>query len=372
MSMRVCMIAGHKMACSGLENVVLELSSFLAKFDAKITIFNLYDKECSKTSQEFRNEMVRPYNILPPRLRFGLYDHYSYSLRVWRKIKHSNLFDIIHGHGGFCFFPALFRDRTPLVMTFHGLRKGARFRLYGPNSRFLKNPRYFTLFYSEEIAAKKCDVAVVPSKSVKEELISLYKVNPMKIKVIYNGVNTANFRPFDKNLARKILGLPKNKKYVIWVGNNAKLKGLQKAIRAVKGLKNVYLLVVGVSGNNFGNVVFWGEVKERQVLCTLYNASNILIFPTLYEGFPLVPLEAMACGLPIIISQECPTKEIIVDGVEGFIVKNEPKYYTEKIVAILDNDVLRREMSLKCIKLAQKFSWENQGKEYLKVYERLI
>lgn len=166
------------------------------------------------------------------------------------------------------------------------------------------------------------------------------------------------------------MGLSKNKDYVIWVGNNPKVKGLSTAINAVKGLRDVYLIVVGVSGTNFENIIFCGEVQDKAQLCRLYNAASLLILPTLYEGFPLVTLEAMACGLPIVISQECPTKEIINDGLEGFVVnERNPKAYSERIKYILDLDNHNyQEMSFRCRKLAEKYSWENQGKEYLEVY----
>jgi glycosyltransferase involved in cell wall biosynthesis len=157
------------------------------------------------------------------------------------------------------------------------------------------------------------------------------------------------------------------------VGNNPTLKGLTTAIRAVKGIDNLYLLVVGISGNNFDNVIFLGMMRDRQKLCALYNAANFLLFPTRFEGFPLVPLEALACGLPIIISKECPTKEIMRDGVEGFVVnERKPECYTEKILHLLSGFSQNPETSSRCRKLAERFSWINAGQEYLEVYTHLL
>jgi UDP-glucose:(heptosyl)LPS alpha-1,3-glucosyltransferase len=367
------MISGYYAATGGLENVVDALINFLVKHNVEITAFKIYHKDFVKISQNWRTEIISPYYILPNRLRFANYERYSYSLKVWRKIKRMGPFDVIHGHSGYCFFPALFRDKTPFIMTFHGLKRAAHLRIYGPDSRMFKSPRHLPLYYPEEIAAKKCDLAIAPSKAVKNELINIYGINPSKIKVIYNGVDINKFKPLDKNLCKRILGLPEDREYIIWVGNNPRLKGLSIAIKAVKGLKNIYLLVVGVSGINFGNVIFCGEVKNQQMLCTLYNAASILILPTLYEGFPLVTLEAVACGLPIIISKECPTKEIINDGVEGFIVhERNSEAYAEKIKTILNNGKYYQEISFRCRELAKKYRWENQAKEYLEIYEHFI
>jgi glycosyltransferase involved in cell wall biosynthesis len=367
------MISGNTGVGGGLENVVNELSKELTKHEIQVTIFKNSSKDMIKVNQNFRVEELNPYNILPPKLRFANYYQYVYSLKVWRRIKGSNHFDIIHGHGDNCFFPALFRDRTPLVTNIHGIKKAYRLRVFGANSSYVKGPRLLPMFWPEEIAAKRSDLTVACSKAERDELISIYGIDPGKIKVIYNGVDTSKFKPMNKRTARKVLGLPENGNYAIWVGNNPTLKGLTTAIKAVKGLKNLYLLVAGVSGINFDNVVFFGMVQDMQKLRALYNAANFLILPTLYEGFPLAPLEAMACGLPIIISKECTTREIITEGVEGFVVnQRRPECYTEKIVTLLAEHSHNQETSFRCRKLAEKFSWENVGRDYLKVYSQLI
>jgi glycosyltransferase involved in cell wall biosynthesis len=366
--MRICMISGYTGVGGGLENVVNELSSELAKQGNQVTIFKNSSKDLSIDYRNIRVKELLPYEILPPKLRFANYSQYMYSLKVWKRIKKSTHFDVIHGHGDNCFFPVLFRDRTPLVTNIHGVKKAYRAKVFGSNSHMVKGPRLLPLFWAEEIAAKRSDITVACSKAERDDLISFYGIKSSKIKVIYNGVDLVKFKPINKQAARKLLGLPENRNYAIWVGNNPYLKGLTTAIKAVKDLKNLSLLVVGVTGKNFGNVLYWGMIQDSQKLCALYNAADFLIFPTLFEGFPLVPLEAMACGLPIIISKECPTKEIMTDGVEGFVVdQRKPEAYTEKINVLL-KDYKKEETADVCRKLAEQFSWENVGKKYLQLY----
>ena len=370
--MRICMISGYAGAGGGLENVVHELSNFLAKQGIQVTVFNSGSRDITKFSQNCTVEELVPYNLLPPKLRFANYDRYTYSLKVWIRIKRSNPFDVIHGHGDHCFFPALFRDRTPLITNIHGVRKAARYREFGPNSLFLKDPRILPLFWPEDLAAKRSNITVACSKSERDELISFHGLKPAKIKVIYNGVDLSKFRPLNKQDARRSLGLPENKTYAIWVGNTPTVKGLEIAIKAVKDLRNLYLLVVGISGNNFDNVIFWGMISNPQKLCELYNAADFLIFPTRYESFGLVALEAMACGVPIIISKECPVREIITDGVEGFVVdQRNSESYTEKIMMTLSDLSQDQATSIRCRKLAEKYSWEKAGQEYLKLYKHV-
>jgi len=120
-------------------------------------------------------------------------------------------------------------------------------------------------------------------------------------------------------------------------------------------------------------VLYRGRVQDFQLFLAHYNAADFLIFPTRFEGFPLVPMEAMACGLPIIISKECPTREIITDGVEGFIVdQRKPEIYAEKILTLLDDYSQDQDISLRCRRLAEKYSWANAGREYLKLYLHLM
>jgi glycosyltransferase involved in cell wall biosynthesis len=367
------MISGYSGVGGGLENVVHELSKFLTNLEIQVTVFNSAVKDKTKLSLNYTNQELRSYDILPKRLQFAQYDRYSYSLRVWREMKCLGPFDIIHGHKDHCFFPALFKNQTPFVFSSHGVKRAYRNRVFGTSSSILKNPRLLPLFSVEEFPAKRSDVIVACSKAEKNELVSFCGVDPAKVKVIYNGVDSATFRPMEKRAARKSLGLPEGDNYAIWVGNNPSLKGLPTAVRAVKGIKNLRLLVVGVSGKNFANVLFWGMVGDKQKLRALYNAADFLIFPTFYEGFPLVPLEAMSCGLPIIISKECPTREIIKDGVEGFVIEErKPASYTEKIMTLLADYSQNHETSVNCRKLAEYYNWGNVGKKYLELYSRMV
>jgi glycosyltransferase involved in cell wall biosynthesis len=176
----------------------------------------------------------------------------------------------------------------------------------------------------------------------------------------------------DKKKARNILGLPEKKNYAIWVGTNPELKGLPVALKAVKGLKNAYLLVVGISGINSENIISWGKVNDYRLLLILYNAADFLIFPTMYEGFPLVPLEAMACGIPIIVSKESNMGEIIREGVHGFIVKDRnPLSYKDRIELLINDTEMLNNMAIQCRSLAINYSWEKQAKRYWEIYKRI-
>jgi D-inositol-3-phosphate glycosyltransferase len=367
--MKVCMVSADVPTnIGGVESFVDELSSFLSSTGVNVTVIGRHYRNFVWYSDNRKIIGVKLFDILPKKLQFPHYADYIYQLKIWRKIR-SKDFDLIHGGNDNCFLVLLFERDKPLVVTFHGTLAGGYLKMQTK----LKPYQKFLTTYPEGIMARKCDVAIACSKYVKNELINLYKADPHKIKVIYHGVNINKFGIQDKRKARKKLGLPSKNKYGIWVGTNPRLKGLATAIETVQRLHGIKLIVVGVTGENDEKIVYFGRVKNLTKRVLLYNSADFFIFPTFYEGFPLAPLEALACGLPIIISEECPTKEIIHEGVHGFVVnERKPECYADKIEVLLNDNKRYQEMSYNCRKLAEKFSWENQGKEYLKIYEKLV
>lgn len=360
------MISGLVPPFGGVETVVNELSKFFASKGADVTIFGKDEINFVKKTSNSKIIGLRPLDYLPKGLRFAHYPKYAYSFEVWKRIR-KEYFDIIHGHGDNCFFPSLFRGKLPFIMTFHGTMRGvySRTRRLGPRTK--------PVFYTEKIAALRCDIAIACSNAVKNELVTLYGVNPNKIKVIYNGVDVDKFVPQNKNQAKRNLRLPLKNKYGVWVGTNPSLKGLSIAKSAVKGLRNVHLLIVGVEGENSETASFFGKVYDYKLLLTLYNAADFLIFPTQYEGFPLVPLEAMACGVPIIVSEESNMGEIISEGVHGFVVKERnPLSYRDKIELLINDDKMLDDMRIKCRNLAVNYSWKKQAEKYWKIYLKLL
>lgn len=115
-----------------------------------------------------------------------------------------------------------------------------------------------------------------------------------------------------------------------------------------------------------------GKIPEQDLIAA-YSAADVLIFPTVYEGFPLAPLEALACGLPIIVSEESNMGEIIKDGVQGFVINDDnPVNYQEKIDLIINDDSRLGEMAIKSRALALNYSWFNQAEKYWKIYKELL
>jgi glycosyltransferase involved in cell wall biosynthesis len=343
--MNVCLISGFANYSGGLENVVDQLDFYLKSKRVDVTVY-----------------AEKKPNYLPKQLwsfyhRRSSYHKLIYSLESWHNIQ-TQKFDVIHGHGDNCFFPALLHSKShiPLIMSFHGT---------AIKSISTHDPRTLPSVYAEKVAASNCDVAVACSQAVAKELKDYYGVS--RVQVIYNGVDTDMFVPRNKIQARDKLNLPYNKQYALWVGHDPIRKGLQTATKELQVFPNIHLLVAGLNVPNSKGIICLGHTSI-ETLIDAYNAADFLFLPTLYEGFPLVPMEALSCGLPILVSKESNMVEIMKQGKHGFVVNDGS--YKDKI-EILQDPIVRSAMSNNCRELALEYNWKKQAEKYLLLYQHL-
>lgn len=198
--------------------------------------------------------------------------------------------------------------------------------------------------------------------------------------LICHGVDTAVFRLADKAEARRRLGLPPDKKIILFVSNGGKSniwKGWQYVQDALRRYQNdpdiLFLCLGGVlekSGQaNLRNV---GYVNDKE-LADYYNAGDALLFTSLAESFGLVVIEALACGLPVVSFPVGIVPEVIVDGVNGYIARQGSG---EDLIAgldrVLSGGYADSENRLRqSLEIAQKFSSGRMIDEYIELYKSL-
>lgn len=175
------------------------------------------------------------------------------------------------------------------------------------------------------------------SALIKRHIIQYYNVRPERVEVIYNGVDTGRFNPGGKNLyrqpLRKMYGISENELLLLFVSNDHKGKGLQTILRAMllSGEKGVRLMVVGSdSAKPYQRFAIENRLDEQVLFLgpqdkieRYYAAADIFVFPTTYDAFSNVCLEAMACGLPVITTINNGASESIEEGKDGFILKTQ-------------------------------------------------
>ena len=235
---------------------------------------------------------------------------------------------------------------------------------------------------------RSADKIVTASQSAKGEIMELLKVPEDKVVVTPLGVST-RFHPIHGDEAlfqtvRKRYSLPEH--FLLYVGTIEPRKNLERLIEALSivkeklGKSSVSLVLVGGKGwlndpiyrrvQELGlleDVTFTGYVSDED-LPLLYNMALAFVYPSLYEGFGLPPLEAMACGLPVITSKVSSLPEVVGDA--GIMI--DPcniEHLSDAILQVLSSTELRKSLSDKGIKKASLFTWEKCARETLTVYE---
>jgi UDP-glucose:(heptosyl)LPS alpha-1,3-glucosyltransferase len=200
-------------------------------------------------------------------------------------------------------------------------------------SQLLKHDRYHRYVMDAEremYQAPELKAVICNAEMVKKEITEDFGVDEKNIHVIYNSIDSSRFLPAEsetRSILRQQLGIPVNAVVLCFVGSGFERKGLAAAIKAIAGT-NRYLLIVGQdkaekqyyalaqSEGCANRVIFCGVQKET---LKFYQAADGLLLPTLYDPFPNVILEAMACSLPVITSLTCGGAEFIHNNNNGFV-----------------------------------------------------
>lgn len=260
-------------------------------------------------------------------------------------------------------------NKRPLITTFHDI-----IPLVSEN-RFLLEKFYFN-YYSN--FAKKSDIILADSKKTKQDLNSILKIPEHKIIVIYPGIDTNRFhkKRWKQNKIKTIL----------YLGGLIKRKGIYETIYAFEKLckkRRDARLLIGGGGNELDKlkaevnrlkinnlVSFLGFVDEKNIV-NIYHRADLFVYPSKYEGFGYTPLEAMACGIPVVTANSSSIPEVVEDVAIKVNPYNSNDIYL-KINMVLDDINLQKKMHEKGPIQANKFSEERCAKEVLEVYQSLI
>lgn len=243
------------------------------------------------------------------------------------------------------------------------------------------NTRYLSWRKNSLYKKSKLNI-VAPSNWLKKRIEKTILGN-QKIKLIYNGIDTKIFQPKNKRESRSKLGLPMDKKIILFLADSSKespwkgWKYAEEIINRYQDREDILFLNVGNLSDveNIKNVHFVKRLSDPKDVSLYYNAADIFLFTSIAENFPLVILEAMACGLPIVSFDVGGVKEALIHKVNGYLAeyKNKDSLLDGvKYLLTLDESELQKIKEASSSRAKSLFSVEDMIEDYMKLYDSLI
>jgi glycosyltransferase involved in cell wall biosynthesis len=241
--------------------------------------------------------------------------------------------------------------------------------------------------------ARRADAVITVSECSKRDIEKLLGLPPERIHVIGNAVDASLFPVRDPWLlanVRERYGI--GPRFVLYFGGFDLRKNVPRLIQAYarlpERLRREYQLVIAGRYQHLGhplypdprvtvhslglegNVVFTGQIREQDK-GPLYSAATLFAFPSLYEGFGMTPLEAMACGTPVVTSNRSALPEVVGDA--GVLVDPyDTDAIAQALAEVLENTGLREELSRRGLERARRFTWPQVAEQTVRVYKEIL
>jgi glycosyltransferase involved in cell wall biosynthesis len=286
-----------------------------------------------------------------------------------------------HGHRNLLLCPSYvipFFARCPTLLIHHGSYEGYP-EAFGWWTLNKARAAYL-------LSARLATVVTTVSEHSKRDMVRFYGIKPENVHVVPEGVDTRLFRPIDDQQRLKewrVRGLGSDVPYIVYVGKPTERRNLSSLIKAFSLLKKQYgiphkLLIVGaelpgtspfrqvITNEGLSEDVVVVGYADHQAMVLVYNAADLLVYPSSYEGFGMPVLEAMACGTPVIALNNTSLPEI-AGGVAHLLKNGEVETLKCGIKAVLGDPAMRRRMSADGPKRAAAYDWHLVTKRYLEL-----
>ncbi|MCM8819700.1 MAG: glycosyltransferase family 4 protein [Candidatus Omnitrophica bacterium] len=301
--------------------------------------------------------------------------------RIWHSFKNLGLkfrsdeFDLYFEPN---FIPLPIRARK-IIVTIHDFS----FHLF-PEWHPPDRIQYFQKNFWNNIM--KADKIIFVSNYIKNEAINLFNFPAEKLTTIYNGVNKEIYRIYEqeelKPITQKYILPPK---FIFYLGSIEPRKNIKGLILAYFELgpqfrKEFKLVLGGFRGwkneeihslikKSNGDIKFLGYIREEE-LGKIFNLASMFVYPSFYEGFGLPPLEAMSCGCPVVVSNASSLPEVCGEAAY-YIDPNDIESISKGILKLATDDVLKKNLTLKGIKQAHKYSWQESAKSLINIFNEI-
>ena len=342
----------------------------------------------ARTHDDHQYELVSPFDFVfpnghtPPPNLYKRFTPVHPWLRKWWLVGLPAMlrlspFDLFHGTN-YC-IPVF--SPCPTVVTIHDLSLYAQAETHEQKNVQRGKRRV-------PVMARRADMIIAPSEATKREVIQYLKIPAERIRVVYEAAREKMkpLRPEDCEPVLRKHGI--DQAFLLYTGTIEPRKNLLKLIRAYNEILHTTehrpMLVLCGGRGWMDEEVFQlvAELKlQRQVKFTgyvddadlpaLYSACEVFVYPSLYEGFGLPPLEAMACGAPVVTSNTSSLPEVVGDA--GILVDPHEAFELAQVLAnLLSDPAQRHHFRMAGYERAKQFSWERAAHETQAVYDQVF
>lgn len=296
-----------------------------------------------------------------------------------RKIK-ADIFHIVdHGYAHL----TMGLDPKKTVVTVHDLIPLLAHKKLIKGLNFFWPP--LLVMYSLSFLKRAARIIAV-SENTKNDLIRHLLCDPAKISVVHNGLDESfrNYSAVEKDNCRRFFRLPEGDNHYVLVSGVQVYKNHETSLKVIKRLQNicdkpVFVIRLGADSPNWTAMVKENDLEDRVItpgslppehVADLYNSVDCLLFPSWYEGFGWPPLEAMACGTPVVSSNVASLPEVI--GTAGLMhAPNDIDELTKSVYEVLTDTNLRTSLIAKGIERARLFSWAKTAEKMTAIYQNI-
>ena len=371
----------------GIARVVYDLSRTLLKDGHDVTVVTYKDGDApyfedDKGVKVYRvdNYMINPNNFIDwiMQLNFNLVAKAS------EIIQKEGKFDVIHAHDWLVAYAAKTLKQSfdiPLISTIHATEAGRNSGIRDEQQRYINDTEWMLTYESTEV--------IVNSNYMKGELQRLFGLPFEKINVVPNGVSAVNYSGIERDYDFRRRYAMDNEKIILFMGRLVYEKGIQHLIAAMPKILNGYhdakLVVAGKGGmidelkaqaNSLGlgeKVYFAGYINGKDV-AKLYKAADVSVFPSTYEPFGIVALEAMLAGTPVVVSDIGGLNEIVQHRENGMkCYAGNPNSIADSILELLYNPQLCANVVKKAkSKVKNEYNWNKIAQDTHFIYKKAI
>ena len=372
----------------GIARVVKELSEKLQLEGQDVTVVTYKEgdtpyfevEETGVKVYRVDNYMIRPNNFIDwiMQLNFNLITE------VNKLIQSGETFDVIHAHDWLTAYAAKTLKESyniPLVSTIHATEAGRNGGIQTEMQRYINDTEWMLTYESSEV--------IVNSNFMKNDIQRIFGLPFEKIKVIPNGIDLKKFDGIKKDYEFRRRFAADNEKIILSLGRLVFEKGIQHLIYAMPKILSNYndakLVIVGKGGMidelkqitvNLGiqdKVYFTGYMAGNDVQ-KMYKVSDVAVFPSTYEPFGIVALEAMLGGTPTVVSDIGGLNEIVKHGETGLkSYAGNANSIADSVTQLLyDYDLSEKITKNAKLEVVQNFNWTKIAEDTRKLYEKAI